>query len=79
MENLAITARKRHIWSRQLGHERLVRSRQGIPHDQQFLSHDLSKHVDVNLLDKDLRSRQRIEVTTRSDTGAKRKLLQQKT
>ena len=79
MENLAITARKRHIWSRQLDHDRLVRSRQGIPHDQQFLSHDLSKHVSANLLDKDHRSRQRIEVMTRSDTGAKRKLLQQKT
>ena len=43
--------------------------------NQQFLSHDLSKHVAANLLDKDLRSRQRIEVTTRSDTGAKRRML----
>ena len=33
--------------------------------DHQFLSHDLSEHVVVNLLDKDLRSRQRIEVATR--------------
>ena len=40
--------------------------------DQQFLSHDLSNHVAANLLDKYLRSRQRIKVTTRSDTGAKR-------
>ena len=47
--------------------------------DKQFLSHDLSKHVAANLLDKDLRSQQRIEVTARSDTGAKRKLLRQKT
>ena len=47
--------------------------------DQQFLSHDLSKHVTANLLDKDLRSRQRIEVTTRSDTGAKRRMLRQET
>ena len=46
--------------------------------DQQFLSHDLSKHVATNLLDKDLRSRQRIKVMTRSDTGANRKLLRQK-
>ena len=29
--------------------------------DQQFLSHDLSEHVAANMLDKDLRSRQRIE------------------
>ena len=43
--------------------------------NQQFLSHDLSKNVATNLLDKDLRSRQRIEVTTRSDTGAKRRML----
>ena len=47
--------------------------------DQQFLSHDLSKHVAAILLDKDPRSRQRIDVTTISDTGAKRKLLQQDT
>ena len=47
--------------------------------DQQFLSHDLSKHITANLLDKDLRSRQRIEVMTRSDTGAKNLLLRQKT
>ena len=47
--------------------------------DQQFLSHDLSKHVAAILLDKDPRSRQRIEVTTRSDVGAKRKLLRQET
>ena len=46
---------------------------------KQFLSHDLSKHVAANLLDKDFKSRQRIEVTTRSDTGAKNFLLQQKT
>ena len=46
---------------------------------QQFLSHDLSKHVAANMLDKDLRSRQRIEVTTRSDTEANRKLLRQET
>ena len=39
--------------------------------DQQFLSHDLSKHVAAILLNKDPRSQQRIEVTTRSDTGAK--------
>ena len=43
--------------------------------NHQFLSHDLSKHVATNTLDKDLRSRQRIEVTTRSDTGAKRRML----
>ena len=42
---------------------------------QQFLSHDLSKHVAANLLEKDLRSRQRIEVTTRSDTVVKRRML----
>ena len=36
--------------------------------DQQFLSHDLSEHVAANLLDKDLRSRQRIEVATRKDS-----------
>ena len=47
--------------------------------DQQFLSHDLGKHVAANLLDKDLKSRHRIKVTTRSDTGAKRKLLRQET
>ena len=47
--------------------------------DQEFLSHDLSKHVAANMLDKDLRSRQRIEVTTRSDTGAKRRMLRQET
>ena len=47
--------------------------------DQYFLSHELRKHIAANLLDKDLRSRQRIEVTTRIDTGAKRKLLRQKT
>ena len=41
--------------------------------NQQFLSHDLSKHVAANLLDKDLRSRQRIEVTIRRSTGAKEK------
>ena len=33
--------------------------------DHQFLSHDLSENVATNLLDKDLRSRQRIEVATR--------------
>ena len=43
--------------------------------NQQFLSHDMRKHVAANLLVKDLRLRQRIEVMTRSDTGAKRKLL----
>ena len=43
--------------------------------DHQFLSHNLSKHVAANLLDKDLRSRQRIKVTTRSDTRAKRRML----
>ena len=43
--------------------------------DQQFLSHDLSKHVAANLLDKDLRSRQRIKVMTRSDTRAKKRML----
>ena len=32
--------------------------------DQQFLSHDLSEHVAVNMLDKDLRSRKRIEAST---------------
>ena len=47
--------------------------------NQQFLSHDLSKHVATNLLDKDLRPRQRIEVMTRKDTGAKRRMLQQET
>ena len=47
--------------------------------DHQFLSHDLSKHVAANMLEKDLRSRQRIKVTTRSDTEAKRKLLRQET
>ena len=30
-EELAIPVRKRYIWSRQLGRDRLVRSRQGIP------------------------------------------------
>ena len=45
--------------------------------DKQFLSHDLSGHVATNLLEKDLRSRQRIEVTTRSDTWAKRRMLRQ--
>ena len=45
--------------------------------DQQFLCHDLSKHVAATLLDKDLRSLQRIKVTTRSDTGAKRRMLRQ--
>ena len=47
--------------------------------DQPLLSHDLSKHVAANLLDKDLRSRQRIKVTTRSDTKAKRRMLRQET
>ena len=47
--------------------------------DKQFLSHNLSKHVAANLLNKGLRSQQRIEVTTRSDIRAKRKLLRQKT
>ena len=47
--------------------------------DHQFLSHDLSEHVAANLLDKDLKSRQRIKVTTRSDTGAKRRMLRQET
>ena len=41
--------------------------------NHQFLSHDLSKHVAANLLDKDLRSQQRIEVTTRRSTRAKEK------
>ena len=36
--------------------------------DQQFLSHDLSEHVTANMLDKDLKSRQRIEVATRKDS-----------
>ena len=36
--------------------------------DQQFLSHDLSEKVVVNMLDKDLRSRKRIEVATRKDS-----------
>ena len=36
--------------------------------DQQFLSHDPSEHVAVYLLDKDLRSRPRIEVATRKDS-----------
>ena len=47
--------------------------------NQQFLSHDLRKHVAANLLDKDLGSLQRIEVMTRSDTRANRKLLRKKT
>ena len=34
----------------------------------QFLSHDLSEHVAANLVDKDLKSRQRIEVATRKDS-----------
>ena len=33
--------------------------------DQQFLSHELSENVAANLLDKDLTSRQIIEVATR--------------
>ena len=37
--------KKRYIWSRQLGHDKLVSSRQGIPQISSFLSHDLSKHV----------------------------------
>ena len=36
--------------------------------DQQFLSYDLSENVVVNLLVKDLRSRQRIEVAIRKDS-----------
>ena len=36
--------------------------------DQQFLSHNLSEHVAADLLDKDLRSRQRIEVAIRKDS-----------
>ena len=36
--------------------------------DHQFLNHDFSEHVVANLLDKDLRSRQRIEVATRKDS-----------
>ena len=47
--------------------------------NHQFLSHGLSKHVASILLDKDPKSRQRIEVMTRSDTGAKLKLLRQET
>ena len=47
--------------------------------DQQFLNYDLSKHVSANLLDKDLRSRQRIELMIRSVTGAKRRILRQET
>ena len=47
--------------------------------DQQFLSQDLSKQVAANLLDKDLKSRQRIEVMIRSDTRAKIKSLRQET
>ena len=35
--------------------------------NQQFLSHDLSENVAANLLDKDLRSRHRIEVATRKN------------
>ena len=50
--------------------------------NQQFLSHDLSEHVAANMLDKDLRSRQRIEVATRKDSrpnesyGEKRKVVE---
>ena len=47
--------------------------------DQQFLSHDLSKHVAANLLDKDLRLRQKIKVATRSHTGAKGRMLRRET
>ena len=40
--------------------------------DQQFLSQDLSKHVAINLLDKDLRSRQEVILGPREDCCDKR-------